>query len=73
MSRHIAMLCAAAALLLACAATVFADPPDLIILSKPGVFGSLSRAPVRFTHKDHKIEKRTLGPVAFVPLLGGTG
>jgi hypothetical protein len=53
MSRRLVMLCAAAALVLAFAAPVFADPPDVIILSKPGVFGSLSRAPVRFPHKDH--------------------
>ena len=53
MSMRFVMLCAAAALLLAYAAPVFADPPDVIILSKPGVFGSLSRTPVRFTHRDH--------------------
>jgi protein-L-isoaspartate O-methyltransferase len=28
---------------------------------------------VRFTQKDQRLEKQTLGPVAFVPLLGGTG
>lgn len=53
MSMRFVMLCAAAALLLAHAAPVFADPPDVIILSKPGVFGSLSRTPVRFTHRNH--------------------
>jgi DnaJ-class molecular chaperone len=36
---------------------VFADPPDLMILSKPKVFGSLSRAPVRFTHGHHMKSK----------------
>jgi hypothetical protein len=52
MSRLV-MLGAAAALLLAFAGPVFADPPDVIVLKKPQVFGSLSRSPVRFTHKDH--------------------
>jgi Class III cytochrome C family len=52
MSRLV-MLAAAAALLLAFAAPVFADPPAVIILKKPEVFGWLSRAPVRFTHADH--------------------
>jgi protein-L-isoaspartate(D-aspartate) O-methyltransferase len=28
---------------------------------------------VRFTQKEQRVEKQTLGPVAFVPLLGGTG
>jgi protein-L-isoaspartate(D-aspartate) O-methyltransferase len=28
---------------------------------------------VRFTQKGERVEKQTLGPVAFVPLLGGTG
>jgi protein-L-isoaspartate(D-aspartate) O-methyltransferase len=28
---------------------------------------------VRFTQKEQRLEKQTLGPVAFVPLLGGTG
>jgi protein-L-isoaspartate(D-aspartate) O-methyltransferase len=28
---------------------------------------------VRFTQKDQRLEKQNLGPVAFVPLLGGTG
>jgi len=53
MSRRFVMAGAAAALLLACTAPVFADPPDVIIFSRTGVFGSLSRAPVRFPHKDH--------------------
>lgn len=53
MTRRFARACAAAAVLLACAATVHADLPDVIVLSKPGVFGSPSRAPVRFTHLDH--------------------
>jgi hypothetical protein len=52
MSRRL-VLGAAAALLLAFAAPVFADPPDVIVLKKPQVFGSLSRSPVRFTHGDH--------------------
>ena len=43
----------ATALLLALAAPLFADPPDVIIFKKADVFGSLSRAPVRFTHRDH--------------------
>jgi protein-L-isoaspartate(D-aspartate) O-methyltransferase len=28
---------------------------------------------VRFTQREQRLEKQTLGPVAFVPLLGGTG
>jgi protein-L-isoaspartate(D-aspartate) O-methyltransferase len=28
---------------------------------------------VRFTHKEQRLEKQLLGPVAFVPLLGGMG
>lgn len=52
MSRLV-VLGAAAALLLAFAGLVFADPPDVIVLKKPQVFGSLSRSPVRFTHKNH--------------------
>jgi hypothetical protein len=43
----------AAGILLACAAPLFADPPDVIILAKPKVFGDLSRSPVRFTHGHH--------------------
>jgi hypothetical protein len=27
---------------------------------------------VRFTRREQRIERDTLGPVAFVPLLGGT-
>jgi protein-L-isoaspartate(D-aspartate) O-methyltransferase len=27
---------------------------------------------VRFTRKEQRVEKESLGPVAFVPLLGGT-
>ena len=53
MSGRLMTFGAAAALLLAFAAPVFADPPDVITLSETGVFGSLRRAPVRFTHKDH--------------------
>lgn len=40
-------------LLLAVVPVVCADPPALITISDPKVFGSASRAPVRFTHKDH--------------------
>jgi hypothetical protein len=28
---------------------------------------------VRFTRREQRIDRETLGPVAFVPLLGGTG
>jgi protein-L-isoaspartate O-methyltransferase len=28
---------------------------------------------VRFTQKEQRLEKQMLGPVAFVPLLGGMG
>jgi hypothetical protein len=53
MSRRLVMFRVAAALFLALAVPAFADPPDVIILSKPGVFGSLSRSPVRFPHGSH--------------------
>jgi hypothetical protein len=52
MKRTLATL-GAAAFLLALSSPLFADPPDVIILAKPKVFGSLSRAPVRFTHGHH--------------------
>jgi hypothetical protein len=52
MNRRIDVLFAAA-VLLASSSPLFAEPPDMIILSKPKVFGSLSRAPVRFTHGHH--------------------
>jgi hypothetical protein len=52
MSRRFPVLCVAA-VLLASSGALFADPPDVMTLSKPKVFGSLNRAPVRFTHKDH--------------------
>jgi LSD1 subclass zinc finger protein len=32
---------------------LLAEPPDVILLSKPDAFGSPSRAPVRFTHGHH--------------------
>ena len=56
MSRRIAGLCTAAIMLVSSSA-LFADPPDIIMLSKPKVFGSLSRAPVRFTHGHHMSPK----------------
>jgi hypothetical protein len=52
MKRRIGLFCAAA-VLLASSAPLFADPPDIIILARPKVFGSLSRPPVRFTHGHH--------------------
>ncbi len=56
MRRRIAALCAAG-VMLASSAALFADPPDVIILSKTEVFGSLSRPPVRFTHGHHMSPK----------------
>ena len=53
MSRRFPVLCAAAVLLLRSSAPCSPIRPDVMTLSKPKVFGSLSRAPVRFTHKDH--------------------
>jgi hypothetical protein len=50
--RFAALLCAAFALA-ASAPAGFADPPAFITLSKPQVFGTLSRPAVRFTHGDH--------------------
>jgi cytochrome c2 len=41
------------AVLLAISSPLIAEPSDVIILAKPKVFGSLSRAPVRFTHGHH--------------------
>ena len=46
-----ALFCAAFAF--AAATAAFTDPPVFIMLSKPQVFGSLSRPAVRFTHTDH--------------------
>jgi hypothetical protein len=51
MRRAIVALCAIA--VFGSCAAAFADPPAFIILSTPKVFGSLSRAAVRFTHGDH--------------------
>jgi hypothetical protein len=47
----------AAVMLLAFSTTLGAEPPDIIILAKPKVFGSLSREPVRFTHGHHMSAK----------------
>ena len=52
MRRTVGVLWAAAVLLAFCAPLI-AEPPDIIMLSKPNVFGSLSREPVRFTHGRH--------------------
>jgi formate-dependent nitrite reductase cytochrome c552 subunit len=56
MRRRIAVLCAAVVMLVSSSA-LFADPPDVVILSKSEVFGSLSRPPVRFTHGHHMSAK----------------
>ncbi len=50
--KTIASFCALVAVG-AFAAGGFADPPAVMILSKPQVFGSLSRPAVRFTHGAH--------------------
>jgi len=34
-------------------APAFADPPAVMLLSETGVFGTLRRAPVEFTHQYH--------------------
>ncbi|MGA2641984.1 MAG: cytochrome c3 family protein [Spirochaetia bacterium] len=52
MNMRIAVMGAAAVMLMSSSA-LFADPPDIITLSKPEVFGSLSRPPVRFPHGRH--------------------
>ena len=46
------MLALAALALIACA-PVFCDPPAAIIISENGVFGTLQRAPVEFSHGAH--------------------
>jgi len=43
----------AALALIAIAVPAFADPPAVILLEKTGVFGTLRRAPVSFTHQRH--------------------
>ena len=52
MNRPLAAGLAALALI-AIAASAFADPPAVILLSRTEVFGTLHRAPVSFTHEYH--------------------
>jgi hypothetical protein len=54
--RTIALLWLAP-LMLVVSSALFADPPDIIFLSKPKAFGAPSRPPVRFTHGHHMSPK----------------
>jgi hypothetical protein len=51
--RRMVGLLGAAVMLLGFSTRLAAEPPDIIILSKPKAFQSLSREPVRFTHGHH--------------------